>query len=857
MDRRTILKLLPAMASTTLALESPGAVVPREVSLSLDPIKDSYQPLEEITLRGAHEGTLHVSDGMGNTYLKSNAQSPLHFVVVGALGMHTAKVLDATGVVLGSLHFFVDCATELHEDSGTFRDLLNASLWTMMSWNQDSPVNVLRYKGRVYQFFVNWVFDHALTLKGMKYFWPNLKDLVDFFAETQREDGMIWENCYPSTPEANYFDWKFAYGNFVRRLEGGYRQLRRAPVESHVEQYFVEALYFTWKATGDTEWMKTKLDCAIQALRYATRDPYRWSKKFSLMHRGFTIDTWDYTSDDQQKIGSDCVFVVYPDKSEFGIFFGDNTALVAASRRLAEMLRYAGRGSEAGEFVSLAEQIQGRLDRLSWNGDFYTHWILENPGYHPDVGVDMSKQVSLSNAYSLNRYLAHEKCVSIIKTYQRIRSEMPSSSPGEFYGIYPPFERDFTQNIPGKVWEYVNGGVLTVVAAELAQGAFDHGFEEYGGDILRRQKAIADRFRGYLPAVLRGKAYDPPKRSFQKLRLTEVANADFGPGVPGVPVWTTDPDQDFRDLPTGQQEFQGIPFDIISPGSNAHKTCVILSQAEGYAHTATIPVYSKAASFYLLHTSSETEPMVGTLTIRYADGSSHSLNIQQGKNVGSWWEPRDSKYNRDGPRIFDTLRVAWQRSVHGFPNMGAYAAGFDNPHPEREIDSLVLTAGLGQTKWMVLAATLSDAPVFFAPYDDLSTGIPDGWDAEIAWAILEGLAGVKDDGVAFSRTVLSPRWAAVGVLNADVTVRYPASQGYCRYRYSHNVGRNSVSISLTGSAQEFEIRVLLPKGFAVHTEELDGHPVAMTVQRIEQSVYAVTRATNAGAHHLTLILMPA
>ena len=84
----------------------------------------------------------------------------------------------------------------------------------------------------------------------------------------------------------------------------------------------------------------------------------------------------------------------------------------------------------------------------------------------------MSSQVSLSNAYALNRGISGEKCASIIKTYQRIRREMPPTSPGEFYGIYPPFERDFTQNDPGLVWEYCNGGVLTMVAGELALGAF-------------------------------------------------------------------------------------------------------------------------------------------------------------------------------------------------------------------------------------------------------------------------------------------------------------------------------------------------------------------------------------------------
>lgn len=91
---------------------------------------------------------------------------------------------------------------------------------------------------------------------------------------------------------------------------------------------------------------------------------------------------------------------------------------------------------------------------------------------------------------------------------------MPLYFAGQVLWNYPPFQRDFTQNRPGKVWEYVNGGVLTVVAAELAHGAFEHGFEKYAGDILVRQKALADRYRGYLPVTLRGKGVDAPRRSF-------------------------------------------------------------------------------------------------------------------------------------------------------------------------------------------------------------------------------------------------------------------------------------------------------------------------------------------------------
>ena len=296
---------------------------------------------------------------------------------------------------------------------------MKAVLWTMMSWSENNPVSAIHLNDRVYQFFANWIFDHTLILKGMKYYWPDLKDAIDFFADTQREDGMIWENCYPATPDPNFFDWKFNYDGFVRQFGDGFWQLRRAPVESHVEQYFVEGLYSTWKATGDTDWMKGKLDNAMRALRQVTKSPYRWSEKYQLMHRGFTIDTWDYVSDDQQRFGGS-VFMVYLGKSEFGVFHGDNTNLIAQCRNLAEMLKVAGRAQDAPEFEKLADDVELRLNALAWNGNFYTHWIAENPDYKPDVGVDMSIQVSLSNAYALNRGIAHDKCVSILKTYQRI-----------------------------------------------------------------------------------------------------------------------------------------------------------------------------------------------------------------------------------------------------------------------------------------------------------------------------------------------------------------------------------------------------------------------------------------------------
>jgi hypothetical protein len=848
-NRRDVLKILPAVAASNLTPPVLANAPPH--SIRIEPSgKGVYLPLETITVRGASHGTITVLDGGGEEYLRLPANDPFTFIAGGSLGLQKIMIAGENGTPAAEATFNVDCLTDLDDEGGIYRSLMNSLLWTMMAWNKDAPITVIRYEDRVYEFFVNWVFDHTLTMKGMKYYWPDLKDPVDFFAAMQREDGMIWENCFPVTPEANYFDWKFNYGDFVRRIDGGYSQLRRAPVESHVEQFYLECLYYTWKATGDHEWMKGKLDVAIRAVRYATSDPYRWSEKYQLMHRGFTIDTWDFVSDDQMKIGSDSGFVVYLGKSEFGVFYGDNTNLIIGYRRLAEMLTRAGRGQEAPEFVDMADRLQERLDALAWNGSFYTHWIAENPDYHPKVGVDMSTQVSLSNAYSLNRGISHEKCVAIIKTYQRIRQEMPSSSPGEFYGIYPPFQTDFMENEPGMVWEYVNGGVLSVVAGELAHGAFEHGFEEYAVDILKREKLVADRYRGYLPVALRGKGVEIPERTFTKLAMQTVANATFEGEAAGAAPWINSKEQELKGIPIGAQKFQGIQFDVMDPALNQGRCCLGLSQDPRYIQEASLPVNAKAASLYLLHVAGGRDVTVGILTMHYTDGSSYAQYIESGKNVGGPFEPRDSKYNTAGPRTKDTLRVAWTRTSKEMLEIGIYAVGFENPHPERDIQSIQFQAGVGGSVWMVLAATLSSSPVFFAPYDDLSSGIPDGWSAAVMYALVEGLAGVIDEDVAFERTRLTPRWEAAGVDAATVSVRYPSSQGYCSYSYRKDASGNHLSMTITGNARYLTLEVLLPKGKKLRLASLNGKTVTARVRKVEQSQYAVIEISRRGVHRV-------
>jgi hypothetical protein len=196
--------------------------------------------------------------------------------------------------------------------------------------------------------------------------------------------------------------------------------------------------------------------------------------------------------------------------------------------------------------------------------------------------------------------------------------------------------------------------------------------------------------------------------------------------------------------------------------------------------------------------------------------------------------------------------VAWTKATDNQISLGVYATGIANPHPEREIASLEFSAASEQCKWMIAAVSLCDAPVFFAPYDDLSTGIPDGWAGSVMQAVIEGLGGINDMGAAFSKTTIKPRWSAAHVNGAEITARYPASQGYCSYRYKAT--DNAVTLEFTGSAEKFSVEALIPRGKKVASALLDGKPIQFRLNTVEESAYLVAPAISHGVHRFVIEL---
>lgn len=244
-----------------------------------------------------------------------------------------------------------------------------------------------------------------------------------------------------------------------------------------------------WQVTGDDAWIKWALPYLEKALYHSMSNPIRWSREYQLVKRPFTIDTWDfvYNRDGMHRFSG---YGEIDANSNFCIMHGDNTGVYQSCRMLAFLCTHLD-DSELGEYWERkAEYLKQRINRICWNGKFFIHQVHIDPVEIENV--DEKKQLSLSNAYALNRgILTHEQSVSIIEEYIRRREETKDEYFAEWFSIHPPFpDHSFhAKNYKGwcinRGW-YVNGGVLPLVGGELAKGAFENGFEEYGLDILKR-----------------------------------------------------------------------------------------------------------------------------------------------------------------------------------------------------------------------------------------------------------------------------------------------------------------------------------------------------------------------------------
>ncbi len=806
--------------------------------------KDEFKPLDVIKIYTSTPCTLQVLDAYGKIYKEiADVNSRFSIQIGGALGNHTILCFDTKSKLLGISSFKVNAKTEINDSAGFYKDLLFMLRWSLVG--ERGEVGNFRFQNHIYKLFVPWIRDHTHTLKAMKYFDARLKDGVDLYAKTQRSDGMIYDNIYKRSPEPNWWDSVLEKGNFIQKIENGHSELKRQPVEADVEYLYVECLYFSWKANGDTAWMKSTIDSCIKALKYCMTDSYRWSKKYNLIKRGFTIDTWDFVHEyDQAQTGYGSGQCIDIDKNEFGIMHGDNTGFAMACQYVAEMLLVAGRKEESNEWLAIGKKTLENLHSVAWNANFYTHFVPENNDFWQkrDIGnTKTNEQVSLSNAYAINRNIGADKAKKIIETYLKIKNNLPNGSPGEWYTIYPIFEKGFGND--NEAYEYMNGGVITIVAGELARGAFVNGFENYGVDILKRLHTIGKNHQGYFNCTYKGATKPLPKFNFTTIDLLPYANANFsGKSQGNEPAWSGEGyDNSMFNMPLENQIFREIPFFITNPAKNNGKGCLILSSGAKYATKASISINSKTNALHLLHGRSRSD-VFGTIIINYTDNSTYIEYITNDKS-GNWWYPQDT----------EQWKVAFRISNNKSKNVGLGIYTLINPKPDLEIKNITFEAMKNNDsgRWFVAGITLSDMQTPYYKTNDVSFGIPDKWGAAACvYGLVEGLVGIVDTGIAMKSVRISPRWTATNESKVSATIKYEASGGYVSYDYE--LKENEAVFTFTGNATVFEIEFLIPNQKQIKNVYLNNKTATYTLKNIEFSTYLTLESNKIGVNLLQI-----
>lgn len=334
-----------------------------------------------------------------------------------------------------------------------------------------------------------WLRDHTHQMKGFKYFEKDMTSALDIFREYQHEDGAFFDFFVHSETQSEPGQELPKIGDRFLFDDANKVQFARCGVEADVEYLAVEAVYQAWQATGDDDWMAGMLESLDRGLTYSITSPERWSEEHGLVKRPFTIDTWDFEYGEFREIDGRRVHASNLRGDHYWcIMHGDNTGVANSCRLLAGLYDRVGEVERARQWRERGNRLARRTNEVCWNGRFYTHQVHITP---VDVPVDESAQLSLSNTYDMNRGAPdHGQCVSIINEYIQRRRQNAGRSFAEWYSIDPAFPNGaFGHDFPPG--DYVNGGIMPLVGGELARAAFEHGFEEYGADILRRYHHLA------------------------------------------------------------------------------------------------------------------------------------------------------------------------------------------------------------------------------------------------------------------------------------------------------------------------------------------------------------------------------
>jgi hypothetical protein len=408
----------------------------------------------------------------------TNGAAEINVDVIGGLGPQAALVvIDGKLAGVSTSALIIQAETTIKTGQARFDDMFPIVEGFMLQDTSDYVFDGYPVHGyRSPDSDLLWLRDHVHQGKGYAYWERDMTSLLDQFRRFQYPDGSF-DDYIANKP------WGIVRG--------------RTEVEADLEYLFVEGVYRAWQSTGDDDWLRQQFDAMERGLAYIQTSPLRWDSQYQLVKRPFTVDTWDfeYGLPTLAPDGKLSPRHWIDENTKWCIFHGDNTGYANSMELLARMYEHLGNTERSQHWRSESDGITSRLHALAWNGTFFRHMVHLTPVTVP--GVDESKQLSLSNAYALNRKgLRDAQARSIIDEYYQ-RYVNRGSAFSEWLSIDPPFPAGSlsTSYSMGGHWgqnpgEYVNGGHMPLVGGELARGAFARGSESYGFDILQRYYSL-------------------------------------------------------------------------------------------------------------------------------------------------------------------------------------------------------------------------------------------------------------------------------------------------------------------------------------------------------------------------------
>ncbi|MEJ5369606.1 MAG: hypothetical protein WHT08_14905 [Bryobacteraceae bacterium] len=433
----------------------------------LETDRSSYRPLERVRVtvtgraRGDASCRVRAADPDQRTWFErelrlENNRATVEFPASGRAGVHYLY-LYFPGESRHSryVNFRLVPQTEVRTGDPDFDEIFPFTMEKMQLGRRDYQTARGRFVGYIsgdtWRFDGIWLRDWIYSLPAYRHWEREMQCGLDRFLDAQREDGM--------TPDGIHRDGR----------------TWRVGLESDVEYILVLGAWQTWRATGDTSWMRAALPKLEKALAYVRSDPKHWDPRYRLVKRQHSCDTWDFDIDGAGDSGT----------SRHVIALCDQTGYYQAFLAMAEMHRAAGDAARAAEWEREAEEYRQRAAALLWDGVKFQHHVHLDPIDHGDF--DERQQLAMSNTWAMTRGLATPgQARQILDEYLRRHRATGDKYP--WWSLQPgyPDHLGYWKDPFRKQGGYANGGLMPWVGGELCRAAFWFGREAWGVELLRQ-----------------------------------------------------------------------------------------------------------------------------------------------------------------------------------------------------------------------------------------------------------------------------------------------------------------------------------------------------------------------------------